>query len=431
MIRRLCDPDRSLQLAGCMSESALVPAELEAIRDAFQRVDSGNARTGALPSRELVALVFRRLPELSKEVLPGRCELHLSDLRTYRAGGTMAHSVVAARGEVPALALRFSNELVTRVAAVRCGDDGSDDGGDELRSDAPASATALRLFEPFAHAFFEQVLAVWRAAGLEPLTATTPADGDWLAELPLRWTGDPRGAATLCLSRLAIGMLLAQERQTRDELVRVFSSIEVPVAVELGRVGPLCDLRVGTRWMLAGRTQDRVQISINGVSKAWAIPVVHHHVLGVLVKEVAEPSSTSAAPDPSYRQEPSVNTARSMPIASIEEPCSADGVCSTLTDEPTATHGVPRPTTPSEGADAIFDRLGEVPLELSVELGRVMMPLGELQHVLAPGCVISLGKSPRAQLEVRVASRLVARGEAITIGDRYGVLITELVKEHG
>lgn len=410
-----------------MSESALVPAELEAIRDAFQRVDSGDARTGALPSRELVSLVFRRLPELSQEVLPGHCELHLSDLRGYRADAATAHSVVAARGEVPALALRFSSELVTRVAAVRCGDDDSD----ERPSEAPASATAVRLFEPFAQALLEQVLAVWRAAGLEPLTATSASEGDWLAELPLRWTGDPRGAATLCLSRLAIGMLLAQERQTRDELVRVFSSIEVPVAVELGRVGPLCDLRVGTRWILAGCTQDRVQISINGVSKAWGVPVVHHHVLGVLVKEVVEPPSTGATSAPSYRQELSVNTARSNPIASIEESGSADGVCSTLTDEPTATHGVARPTTPSEGAAAIFERLGEVPLELSVELGRVMMPLGELQHVLVPGCVISLGKSPRAQVEVRVASRLVARGEAITIGDRYGVLITELVKENG
>lgn len=410
-----------------MSESALVPAELEAIRDAFQRVESADARTGALPSRELISLVFRHLPELAKSVVPGRCELHLSDLRTYRSDATKVHTVIAARGEVPALALRFSSELIWRVAAVRCGDEDSD----ERPREAFASATALRLFEPVAHALLEQVLAAWRAAGLEPLAATSLADGDWLAELPLRWVGDPRGAATLCFSRLAIGMLLAQERQTRDELVRVFSSLEVPVVAELGRAGPLCDLRVGTRWMLAGRTQDRVQIFINGVAKAWGLPVVHHHVLGVLVKEVAEPLGAGVPADPSYRQEPSVNTARSMPVAAVEEASSADGVCSTLADEPTASHGVPRAATPSEGAATIFDRLGEVPLELSVELGRVMMPLGELQHVLAPGFVISLGKSPRAQLEVRVASRLVARGEAITIGDRYGVLITELVKENG
>lgn len=410
-----------------MSESALVPAELEAIRDAFQRIDAVDARTGALPSRELVSLVFARLPALAKQVMPGRCELHLSDLRAYRTDGARSHALVAARGEVPALALRFSSELVSRVAAVRCGDDSED----TRTSGAPPSAAALRLFEPVAHALFEQVLAVWRAAGLEPLSTTSSAEGDWLAELPLRWTGDPHGAATLCLSRLAIGMLLAQERQTRNELVRVFSSIEVPVVVELGRIGPLCDLRVGTRWMLPGRTHDRVPISINGATRAWGVAVVHHQVLGVQVQEVVGPQGPRSTPDPSYRQEPSVSTARSMPVTALDESCATDGVCSTLTDEPTATHGVPRATTPSEGAASLFEKLGEVPIEVSVELGRVMMPLGELQHLLAPGCVISLGKSPRALLEVRVASRLVARGEAITIGDHCGVLITEMLKEHG
>lgn len=407
-----------------MSESALVPAELEAIRDAFQRLDSG-ARAAALPSAELVALVFGRLRTATSEVVPGRSELHLSELRAYRADGPRLSSLVAARGEVPALALRFSGELIERVAAVRCGDDGPG----ASSATATPSATALRLFEPVARALFERVLVAWRAAGLEPLSETTASEGDWLAELPLRWTGDPHGAATLCLSRLAVGLLLAQERQTRAELVRVFSSIEVPLVVELGRLGPLGELRTGTRWLLPGRPQDRVPIAINGVVRAWGIPVVHHHVLGVQVQEVA--ASGRSAPDPSYRQEPSLSTARSIPIATIEEAGATDGVCSTLLDEPTATHTAPRVAPPSKDASTIFERFAEVPLEVSVELGRVMMPLGELQHVLAPGCVLSLGKSPQAPLEVRVASKLVARGEAIAIGDRCGVLITELVKESG
>ncbi|MBK7539807.1 MAG: FliM/FliN family flagellar motor switch protein [Myxococcales bacterium] len=70
----------------------------------------------------------------------------------------------------------------------------------------------------------------------------------------------------------------------------------------------------------------------------------------------------------------------------------------------------------------------DVPVELVVELARVTLPLGELSQFLVPGGVIPLEQIPGARLDVRVQSRLVARGEAIAIGDRCGVRILELVK---
>ena len=71
--------------------------------------------------------------------------------------------------------------------------------------------------------------------------------------------------------------------------------------------------------------------------------------------------------------------------------------------------------------------LHDVPLELTVELGRIKLTLSELASRLGPGSVIALDKVTGAPLDVRVNSRLVARAEAVAVGDRCGIRILELV----
>lgn len=86
-------------------------------------------------------------------------------------------------------------------------------------------------------------------------------------------------------------------------------------------------------------------------------------------------------------------------------------------------------STPEEGP--IEERLSEVPLELSVELGRVTVSLRELAAKLAPGSVVNLTKHTNELLDIRVNGQLVARGEAVAVGERYGVRITELRERGG
>jgi flagellar motor switch protein FliN/FliY len=71
--------------------------------------------------------------------------------------------------------------------------------------------------------------------------------------------------------------------------------------------------------------------------------------------------------------------------------------------------------------------LHDVPLELSVELGRVTLNLRELAARLGPGSVIPLNKLTGDKLDVRVNNRLVARAEAVAVGERLGVRIVEIV----
>jgi flagellar motor switch protein FliN/FliY len=71
--------------------------------------------------------------------------------------------------------------------------------------------------------------------------------------------------------------------------------------------------------------------------------------------------------------------------------------------------------------------LHDVPLELTVELGRIRMNLSELAARLGPGSIITLDTATGAPLDVRVNNRLVARAEAIAVGEKCGIRIVELI----
>ena len=71
--------------------------------------------------------------------------------------------------------------------------------------------------------------------------------------------------------------------------------------------------------------------------------------------------------------------------------------------------------------------LHDVPLELTVELGRIRLSLSELAARLGPGSIITLDTATGAPLDVRVNNRLVARAKAIAIGEKCGIRIVELL----
>jgi flagellar motor switch protein FliN/FliY len=92
------------------------------------------------------------------------------------------------------------------------------------------------------------------------------------------------------------------------------------------------------------------------------------------------------------------------------------------------------PTDPRETADLPvgensarrLDLLLDVPLDLSVELGRSRMSIQDLLG-LGPGSVIELDKVAGEPLDIYVNGRLVARGEAVVVNDKFGVRITDIV----
>lgn len=75
-----------------------------------------------------------------------------------------------------------------------------------------------------------------------------------------------------------------------------------------------------------------------------------------------------------------------------------------------------------------LDLLLDVPLDISVELGRSRMTIQELL-ALSPGSVIELDKIAGEPLDILINDRLVARGEAVVVNDKFGVRLTDIVSK--
>ncbi len=84
------------------------------------------------------------------------------------------------------------------------------------------------------------------------------------------------------------------------------------------------------------------------------------------------------------------------------------------------------PQASSEGERASLDLILDVPLAVSVELGRVRMTVRELL-ALGAGSVIELAKAAGEPLDVLINGRPVARGEAVMVNEKFGVRLTEIV----
>ena len=74
--------------------------------------------------------------------------------------------------------------------------------------------------------------------------------------------------------------------------------------------------------------------------------------------------------------------------------------------------------------------LRDVEVEVTLEIGRRRMRIADVLK-LGPGQTIELGKQAGEPLELFVNGRLIGRGEAVVVGDRYGVRITEIVTSEG
>jgi flagellar motor switch protein FliN/FliY len=68
----------------------------------------------------------------------------------------------------------------------------------------------------------------------------------------------------------------------------------------------------------------------------------------------------------------------------------------------------------------------DVPVELRVELGRRKSRIGDLLR-LGAGSILELDKPNGEPLDLYVNDRLIARGEAVVVGERYGIRITEVL----
>ncbi|HVU05602.1 MAG TPA: flagellar motor switch protein FliN [Polyangiaceae bacterium] len=100
-----------------------------------------------------------------------------------------------------------------------------------------------------------------------------------------------------------------------------------------------------------------------------------------------------------------------------------------LADGPVAPMAAPTAEASPPAAMRSIDSMGfvlDVPVELTIELGRKHARIGEILR-LGPGSVLELSKANGEPLDVYVNNRLVARGEAVVVGEHYGIRLTEVL----
>ncbi len=73
-----------------------------------------------------------------------------------------------------------------------------------------------------------------------------------------------------------------------------------------------------------------------------------------------------------------------------------------------------------------LDFLYDVPLQISVEVGRSKILLKDLLK-MGEGYIVELDKLAGDPLDLYVNSRLIAKGEAVMVGDKFGIRLTDVV----
>jgi flagellar motor switch protein FliN/FliY len=107
-----------------------------------------------------------------------------------------------------------------------------------------------------------------------------------------------------------------------------------------------------------------------------------------------------------------------------EPPASTPGR-SGLVDLPSfAAAASPKPTL--QDSPTGLGRVRDIPLEVTVELGRTRLLIRDIMD-LSAGSIIELDKIAGEPVDLFANGMLVARGEVIVIDDNFGVRVTEII----
>lgn len=68
----------------------------------------------------------------------------------------------------------------------------------------------------------------------------------------------------------------------------------------------------------------------------------------------------------------------------------------------------------------------DIPLKLTAELGRTKIVVSDLLN-LGQGSVIELNKLAGEPMEIFVNDKLIAKGEAVVVNDKFGVRLTDVI----
>lgn len=127
-----------------------------------------------------------------------------------------------------------------------------------------------------------------------------------------------------------------------------------------------------------------------------------------------------ARPNATVSAAPAAPPKASAPPPPPPVPSAAPAASSQAQPEPSAAQ-----ETRTSPEDLGIDLLLDIPVELTVELGRTKMPIHELLK-LRPGSAVKLAKLEGEAVDILANDVLIARGEVVIRHEKYGIRITEI-----
>jgi flagellar motor switch protein FliN/FliY len=97
-------------------------------------------------------------------------------------------------------------------------------------------------------------------------------------------------------------------------------------------------------------------------------------------------------------------------------------------DQPESGNAPTAGATATAGSD--LRRLGDVPMELSVEIGRTGMTVGETLQLRA-GSIVTLDRLAGEPVDLLVNGTPIARGEVVVVDEQFGLRVTEILEGEG
>lgn len=86
----------------------------------------------------------------------------------------------------------------------------------------------------------------------------------------------------------------------------------------------------------------------------------------------------------------------------------------------------PKNATGVHNAEMNLDSLLDVPVDISIEIGRTKMTIGELIS-LSKGSIVELKKTAGDAVDIYVNGKLLGRGELIVVNERLGVRVAKII----
>lgn len=149
--------------------------------------------------------------------------------------------------------------------------------------------------------------------------------------------------------------------------------------------------------------------------------------------QAAQPAAPQAAPQQAAQAAP--QQAMQQPMMGMQQPVGAMpggmpmyGMPQDLSIQPAQFQSF----MPMQNLDGIapenIDLIMDVPLEVTVELGRTSKSIKEILD-FSPGTIIELDKLAGEPIDVLVNGKFVAKGEVVVIEENFGIRVTEIIKD--